>query len=290
MQKKNNYGLTYLAKFAAIAVGAVIYAFGFQIFLFNNNIPSGGLAGIAMIINHFTNLPVGTMIMVFNVPIFLYAGKKFGIEFLIASLAGTVIGNTMIDIFAATGISLTNDVLLAAIIGGAVKGAGLGIVFYVGATTGGFDIVAKLVRLKLPQLNFGTVILVLDMVIIMLYAVVLGRYESAMYAVIAMYVGSKVIDLIIYGFDNSSLVYIISADSKPLIKEITEGKIHRGVTILEGRGAYSGVEKDVIMCVVKRQQIGDLKRTIRSVDENAFVIISDVKNVFGNGFGSIYEK
>lgn len=287
MKKTTRYGLPYVKKYFMIVLGSVIYAVGFQFFMFPNNIVSGGLAGVSMLLNHFTGLPVGTMVIVMNIPLFIIAWKHFGLDFMISSLAGTIISSLMVDILAATGIVLTNDTMLAAFIGGAIKGAGLGIVYYVGATTGGVDIMAKLLRVKYAHINFGTLILCIDMVIVGLYAVVLKRYESAMYAVIAMYVVSKVVDLCVYGFDTSSLCYIISSKSDEMIKEIINGAVHRGVTILDGEGAYSRQKKQVIMCVVKRQQIGVLKRLIRTVDEDAFVIVSDTKNVFGKGFESI---
>lgn len=287
MQKTTKYGLSYVKKYIMIVVGSMIYAIGFQFFMFPNNIVSGGLAGVSMIINHFTGLPVGTMVLIMNIPLFIVAWKHFGLDFLIGSLVGTFLSSMMVDILAVTGIVATDDTMLAAIIGGAIKGAGLGIVYYVGATTGGVDIIAKLLRKKYAHINFGTLILILDMVIVFMYAVVLKRYESAMYAIIAMYVVSKVVDLCMYGFDTSSLCYIISSKSEEMINEIISGAIHRGVTILDGEGAYSHQKKQVIMCVVKRQQIGVLKRLVRTVDENAFVIVSDTKNVFGKGFENI---
>ena len=185
---------------------------------------------------------------------------------------------------------LTDDPMLASIIGGVIKGAGLGVIYYVGTTTGGVDIVAKMLRMKNPHLNLGTILLLIDAVIIVAYAVILNKYESAMYSVIAMFVVSKVIDLALYGIDNSCICYIISEKSSDISHEIISGHMHRGVTILDGRGAYSGKEKQVIMCVIKRQQIAEIRRIIRTMDENAFFIVSDAKNVFGNGFENIREN
>jgi len=146
-----------------------------------------------------------------------------------------------------------------------------------------------MLRQRYSQINFGTMILIMDSLIIVIYAAVLGNYESAMYSVIAMFVVSKVIDLVLYGFDTSSLCYIISENSEDLIESIISGPIQRGVTILEGEGAYSHRQKHVIMCVIKRNQIAQLRRLVKSIDENAFFIVADVKNVFGKGFESISE-
>ena len=278
-----------LLNYLIILVGGFIYAVGFQFFMFPNAIVSGGVTGIAMILNTFTHFPVGMMVIVMNIPLFMVSWRHFGLEFMLASLAGVAISSIFVDLLATTGIVLTNDPMLGAIIGGVIKGAGLGAIYYVGATTGGIDIVAKMLRQRYSQINFGTMILIMDSLIIVIYAAVLGKYESAMYSVIAMFVVSKVIDLVLYGFDTSSLCYIISENSEELIRSIITGPIKRGVTILEGEGAYSHRQKHVIMCVIKRTQIAELRRLVKSIDENAFFIVSDVKNVFGKGFDSISE-
>lgn len=276
-------------KYLIIVAGSAVYAVGFQFFMYPNSIVSGGVVGIAMLINHFTRLPVGVLTIILNIPLFVIAWRHFGLDFLVASLAGMAVSSAFVDIFAVTGISLTSDPMLASIIGGVIKGAGLGAIYYVGATTGGVDIVAKMLRQKYPHLNFGTLILMLDAAIIIGYAVVLGTYESAMYSVIAMFVVSKVVDLALYGIDNSSICYIISEKSDELVKSIISGNIKRGVTILEGEGAYSRSRKQVIMCVIKRTQIAELRRLIKRVDEHAFFVVTDAKNVFGNGFENISE-
>ena len=278
-----------LTKYLAIVFGSAVYAIGFQFFMYPNSIVSGGIVGIAMLINHFTRFPVGVMTIIFNIPLFIVAWRHFGLDFLVGSLVGMAVSSAFVDIFAVTGIVLTHDAMLASIIGGVIKGAGLGAVYYVGATTGGMDIVAKMIRMKFPHLNFGTIILVLDAVIIAAYAVILGKYESAMYSVIAMFVVSKVIDLALYGIDNSLICYIISENSEELIRDIISGHIRRGVTVLEGQGAYSHNTKHVIMCVIKRTQIAELRRIVKNVDERAFFVFSDAKNVFGNGFENISE-
>ena len=276
-------------KYFAIVIGTVLYAAGFQFFLYPNSITSGGVVGTAMIVNQLTGLPVGVMTILLNIPLFLVAWRHFGLDFLIGSLVGMGVSSVLVDLFAGFGIVLTDDPMLAAVIGGVIKGAGLGVVYYVGATTGGIDIVVKILRRKLASINFGTIMLLLDTFIIAVYALVLGRYESAMYSLIAMYVTTKVVDLVLYGIDNACLCYIISDRTQDITREIVTGPLHRGVTLLEGKGAYSGVHRDVLMCVIKRQQIGQLKRLVRAEDERAFFIVTNAKNVFGNGFESFTE-
>ena len=278
-----------LQKYGTIILGCVLYAVGFRFFLYPNNITSGGVVGTAMIVNQLTGLPVGVMTILLNVPLFLIAWRHFGLDFLIGSLAGMGLSSVLVDLFAGFGIVATNDPMLASVIGGVIKGAGLGIIYYVGATTGGIDIVVKILRRRLASVNFGTIMLLLDTGIIAAYAMVLGRYESAMYSMVAMYVTTKMVDLALYGIDNACLCYIISEKTDEITEEIVSGALHRGVTLLDGKGAYSGTHRDVLMCVIKRQQIGQLKRLVKAYDEKAFFIVTNAKNVFGNGFENISE-
>lgn len=276
----------YVLKYAVIVLGSMLFAAGFQFFLYPNSIIVGGVSGIAMIINYLTNLPVGIMTIVLNIPLFIVAWKYFGGKFIISSLVGMLLSSVLVDILALINYSPTNDMLLACIIGGAIKGLGLGMIYYAGATTGGTDIIAKFVRLRFPYINFGTIVLITDAVIIIAFAAIFNRVEAAMYAVISMFVVSKVIDLVLYGIDNSSVCYIISENKEQIAKDITD-KLHRGVTIIKGEGAYSHNEKQVLLCVIKRTQIADIRKIIKNIDENAFFIVSDAKNVFGKGFGDI---
>lgn len=287
-EAKQSHVLKVVFKYFVILLGSAIYGVGFQFFMYPNSIVSGGVVGISMIINHFTDLPVGMMTVVMNIPLFIVAWKHFGLSFLISSLCGMLLSSVFVDVFALIGFAATADPMLASIIGGVIKGAGLGAVYFVGATAGGIDIVAKLLRRKYPHINFGTIVLLIDTVIVAAYAVILDRYDSAMYSIIGMFVVSKMIDLVLYGIDNSSVCYIISENSEALVNEIT-GHIHRGVTILEGEGAYSHKKKHVIMCVIKRTQIADIRRAVKNIDEHAFFIVTDAKNVFGTGFENISE-
>ena len=284
-----NVVLRGLIKYLIIIVGSIIYAVGFQFFMYPNSIVSGGVVGIAMIANRLTDFPVGVLTIVLNLPLFVVGWKHFGLDFMVSSFVGMVLSSAFVDIFALTNIALTDDPMLACIIGGAIKGVGLGIIYYVGASTGGIDIIAKMLRKRFAHINFGTIVLILDFFIIGAYALVLGKYETSMYSIIAMVVSTKLIDLVLYGMDNSSICYIISEKSDTLIKDIITGHLKRGVTILNGEGAYSHHAKQVLMCVIKRTQFAELKKIVKSVDEDAFFIVTDAKNVFGNGFDSISE-
>lgn len=278
-----------ILRYAGIVSGCVLFALGFEFFLYPNSIITGGATGLSMIVNSLTGIPVGIMTIIINVPLFLIAWRHFGADFLISSAVGMALSSVFVDTFALFNIAATNDPMLAAIIGGVIKGAGLGLVYNMGATTGGSDIVAKLMRKRYAGINFGTLMLIIDAVIVIAYAFILHTYESAMYAVIAMFASTKVVDLALYGIDTFCVCNIISVKSEEISREIMNGVMHRGVTILDARGAYSGEKKNVMMCVIRKHQITELKRLVKEIDSGAFVIISDAKNVFGQGFDNIFE-
>lgn len=286
---KKESATSIILAYVKIVTGAALYAVGFQFFLYPNSIIVGGVTGIAMIINYLTELPVGVLTIVINIPLFAVSWKKFGLSFMARSLVGMLLSSALVDVFAMIPVNITQQPLLAAIFGGLIKGLGLGLIASANGTTGGIDIVAKFLRVKYQHINFGTLIMLLDIVVILLFAVIFGKYESAMYAIIAMFIVSKVIDFVLYGAINSKVCYIISDASEEIQRAITE-RLKRGVTILNGEGAYSGNEKDVILCVIKQQQIVDLRKIIKEFDEGAFVIISDSREVFGNGFLSINDN
>lgn len=288
MLRKESVGSIVLA-YAKIIVGTALYAVGFQFFLYPNSIVTGGVTGIAMIINYLTGLPVGVMTIVMNIPLFAYSWKKFGVSFMVRSLVGMLLSSALVDLLTLIPVNITNEPLLAAIYGGLVKGVGLGLIASANGTTGGVDIIAKFLRVKYQHINFGTLLMILDVSVIVLFAVIFGRYDSAMYAIIAMYIASKIIDLVLYGAINSKVCYIIS-DASSDIKTAINERLHRGATLLNGAGAYSGNEKSVILCVIKQQQIVDLRAIIREYDEHAFVIISDSREIFGKGFLSINDN
>ena len=275
-------------KYLLITLGALIAAAGFEFLLYPNDIVVGGVTGISMIINKLTGLPIGILTIVMNVPLFAVAWKKFGLRFIVDSLIGMVLSSVFIDLLAIPKIVLTNAPLLACIIGGVIKGFGFGIVYWEGATTGGSDILAKLLRHRYPYINFGTITLVLDASVMIAFAVIFKNYEAAMYGVIAMFVTSKVVDVVLYGINTSNVCYIVS-DKSDKVAETLTNTLGRGVTILHGEGAYTHREKQVLMCVVKRSESVEIRKLVKNIDEDAFLIVTDAKNVFGRGFGDISD-
>lgn len=272
-----------------IILGAATYAVGFQFFFYPNDIIAGGVTGISTIINLLTGAPVGVVSIIINIPLFAFAWKKFGTRFMLMSLVGMALTYIFVDLFALIDFAATDDLFLAGTIGACLNGAGLGLVYRAGATTGGIDIVAKILRRRYPYINFGTFVLVLDIAIIAVFAAIYREWEAAMYAVIAMFVVTRAIDVMLYGLDTSKVCYLISEEkSTELERAITE-TMHRGVTRLHGKGGYTGAEREVLMCVIKKRQITDLRKIVRAVDPAAFFVVTDANDVFGNGFGNIQD-
>ena len=276
--------------YMATIIGAAIYALGIQLFYRPVQLVSGGLTGISMIINLLTDLPVGVMVIIMNLPIFAFALKRFGIKYLMGSIIGMVFSSVFIDLFSHyIHIVLTNDPMLSALYGGLVSGLGCGIMYFVGSSSGGIDVIAKFIKEKYPYVNFGSFILLLNAFIVVVYTIIFRSYDKSMYTVIAVAVSAKIIDMVLYGFSTSKLCYIISEHSDEIKGEIVK-TLHRGVTMINGKGAYSGQNKQVLLCVVKRQQIIEIRRLIRNIDQQAFVIVSDARDVFGKGFGNISDE
>ena len=272
-----------------IILGAATYAVGFQFFFYPNDIIAGGVTGISTIINLLTGAPVGVVSIIINIPLFAFAWKKFGTRFMLMSLVGMALTYIFVDLFALIDFAATDDLFLAGTIGACLNGAGLGLVYRAGATTGGTDIAAKILRRRYPYINFGTFVLVLDIAIIAVFAAIYREWEAAMYAVIAMFVVTRAIDVMLYGLDTSKVCYLISEEkSTELERAITE-TMHRGVTRLHGEGGYTGAEREVLMCVIKKRQITDLRKIVRAVDPAAFFVVTDANDVFGNGFGNIQD-
>ncbi len=286
LKKESESLLQTALKVFKIILGSAIFAVGIQWFYYPATLLSGGVTGISMMINYLTSLPIGIMMFAMNIPLFIISFKNYGWRFVAGSLLGTFACSLFIDLLALVDFTITAEPFLAAIYGGIITGLGLGIVYTTGSTTGGTDILAKLIREKYPYVNFGTMILVLDAVIIAVYAVVFQKYDKAMYTVIAVYIAARVIDLVLYGSSQSKLCHIISEYSDEIQREIVK-ELHRGVTVLQGKGAYSGADKQILLCVVKRQQIVEIKKIVKNIDKKAFVIVTDTRDVFGEGFGDI---
>ena len=271
---------------AVTLIGCVIAGLSFSFFTYPNNIVSGGLTGIAQILNLLTGLPVGVMVIVMNVPLFALSWKQFGTRFILFSFLGMAGSSLAIDFFSLFHLALTSDILLAAVYGGLLKGLGYGLIFSAGATAGGTDILSRMLRRKYAYIQLGNISLLLDATVVAAFAIIFKRADAAMYTIITMFVSSRMVNLLLYGSFNSSVCYIITSYPHEISHTINS-RLRRGATLLKGEGAYSGEERDVVLCAVKRQQIPALKKLVSDVDGHAFVIVTQSHEVFGKNFQNI---
>ena len=270
-------------------VGSAMAAAAFQFFTFPNSIVSGGVTGIAQIIHLLSSLPTGVLNIVLNIPLFIICWRHLGARVLVGALAVMVMVSVFIDLFAVTEFVATDDPLLASVYGGVLNGAGYGLVYTTGSTGGGIDILAKLLRRKYPHINFGNFILGMNVVVVLTFAVLFRKYESCMYTMIEMFISSKVVNLLLYGSNVSTVCYIISTVPAEISDAINRD-MHRGCTFLRGQGGWSGHDQPVILCVIKRPEIAQMRALVREVDPAAFFIVTEAKDVFGKNFENIRQE
>ena len=271
-----------------ITLGAVIYALAFDWFVAPNQIAMGGVTGLAQIVNALVPvLPVGVLSILVNVPLFLAGWRLLGGRLLVSSLYAMAVSSLAIDVIAWMHTFPPKDPILATLYGGAGMGVGLGLVFSQGATTGGTDIIGKLLKLKFPWLPIGKLVMIPDMVVVILAAVVFGTVNAALYGLIQMYLLSKVMDMILYGWDTSRVAYIITDRWEETVQGLLD--MNRGVTLLQGKGAYTGAEKQVLLVAFRQREIVPIKRMLREIDPKAFFIVCDAHEILGEGFGD-YQK
>jgi len=274
--------------FIKIAAGSVLFALGFNLFLLPNELNAGGISGLAMIAVHVLDFgSVGMITMLVNLPLFAVGGIKIGKKFFFGSLAGMIASSVALDALAGLPYPAV-DPLLAALYGGAMCGLGLGLVFSLGASTGGSDIIVRLLKRKMQNVPIGTINICFDLAVAALTGITFRNISSALYSGVAIFITGKVIDAVVYSFDYSKVVVIISDYHEQIVRVITED-LDRGVTYLHGEGAYSNSSKKVIFSVVKKQQIAELKRFVVKIDPNAFIVVQDAHQVLGEGFGR-YSK
>ncbi len=270
-------------------LGSAIYGLSYSIFLSPNNLNAGGISGLAAVIVQLINpqgtipfVEIGTLTILINLPLFAIGGVKIGKKFFFGSLLGLALSSIVMD-YVVLPVHLPADPLLAALYGAVIAGFGLGLVFMSGTSTGGSDIVVRLVKLKARSMNIGSIAMIFDVFVVILTGLVFGNVENALYTGITAFLCSKVIDIVVYGFDNSKVAMIVTKEYATIAKEIGN-KLGRGATYLRSQGTYSGAEGNVVLVAVKRQQIAELKELVTNADPNAFVIMMEAHQVLGDGF------
>ena len=263
-------------------VGSFIMAVGVALFLLPNQLSSGGIAGIATITYYLLKVPMGTVIMVINIPLFLFSGYKIGKAFFIKSIIGTISLSFFIDILDKIE-PLTNDRFLACVYGGIIIGIGTAVLLKVNSSTGGSDLISYIAKKYNPTIRTSNIILIIDFVIICLNMLFFREIEIGLYSAIAIYLMGKIIDILFEGIYFTKMMLIIS-DKSEEIASVIENEIKRGTTGLYGKGMYTNNEKLILMCVAPRKDIARIKLMARKIDRNSFIIITNSREVLGQGF------
>ena len=272
-----------------ITLGAVIYSLSFDWFYVPNEIGFGGITALGMILNRLIpGLPIGTVVLVLNIPIFLLGWKLLGGHTLVSSLFAMAATSILVDLIAAAYTFPPMDPMLASVFGGLTLGVALGMIFSRGATTGGTDLVARLLKIPFAWLPVGKLLLLVDLSMLLAVAAAFRSLESGMYGGIALYISTVIMDNVLYGLDRSKVAYIVTSNPRPMAAEIDK-QLERGTTFLHGEGSFSGQDKLVLMCAFKQRQIVPLKAIIHELDPEAFLIVCDAHEVLGQGFRR-YQK
>jgi len=281
-------GMKTLLWFAKIIAGCILFSAGFTFFLEPNQVNAGGITGLAMIVVHLLDFgTVGLLTLLINLPLFIISGIKIGKKFFVGSLAGMLLSSVLLDVFAVMPHPEIEP-LVAALYGGLICGIGLGIVFASGASTGGSDIVVRLLKLKYEHVPIGTISMAFDAFVVILTGLVFWDISKALYSGVTVFVSGQVVDAVVYRFDYSKVVMIISGHHEEIAREIGL-KLDRGATYLNGQGSFSGKDMKIVLTVVKKQQVAELKRLVMEIDPDAFVVVQEAHQVLGEGF-SRYSK
>ena len=271
-----------------IALGCALFGLGFNLFLAPNALNAGGLSGLAMVFVEISDFgSVGIITAILNLPLFAIGGLKIGKRFFFGSVIGMGLSSLFLDLFALIP-QVQTEPLIGALYGGVICGAGLGIVFVSGVSTGGSDIIIRLLKLKYQNIPIGTITICFDLCVVVLSGIVFKDITVSLYSGVAIFLSGQVIDAVVYKFDYSKVALIITKEYDKVANVIFE-ELGRGVTFLNGEGAYSHVTTKVVLTAVKKQQLADLKRIVVEADPNAFVILQEAHQVLGDGF-SRYSK
>lgn len=272
----------------ATVLGSAIFALGFALFLGPNDMNAGGISGLAQIAVELTGMgTVGGLSIIINLPLFILGGLKIGRRFFFGSMIGMILSSVLIDAFAVIAIP-TPEPLIAVLYGGVICGVGLGLVFVNGTSTGGSDILVRLLKLRYRNVPIGQISMVFDAIVVVLTGLVFQDVSKALYTGVTVYLSGKVVDAVVYNFDYSKVALIIS-DHHEAIAQAIGRELDRGATFLHAEGSYSHNPKKVVLAAVKKQQLAELKELVVHIDPNAFIIVQEAHQVLGDGF-SRYTK
>lgn len=287
-EKKRTGKIRELKKYIVITAAAFVYAAGISLFIDPNRIAPGGVTGISIILSRVVPMNTGTLILLFNIPIFVFAVWKFGFRLAVSTIYATALISVFTNLLAVFPAA-TGDRMLAAIAGGILSAVSIGVIFRAGATTGGMDIIVKALRLRLPHLKTGNLFFAADAVVVTVSGIVFRDIDAALYAAVTATCTSFVLDIVLYGRDEAKLLYIISARPVEITARILK-ELDIGLTMIEGRGAYSGDRKQVLMCAMKKTVFPRVERIVREEDADSFMIVTSASEIFGEGYKSYFSE
>jgi len=271
--------------------GSMLIGISVNCFTAPNHMAPGGVTGIATLINYLTDMPIGTVSFLINVPLMIIAFKYLGVRFSAYTLKSMTILSLCVDL---VGIIMEQigyagyigNPLLASLAGGVITGTGLALVFLRGSTTGGLDIVSRLLKKKYPHMSMGRLLFLADFCVLASSVVIYGNIESGLYGIICIFANSRMLDTVLYGGDKGKSIMIVSEKYYEIAKAINN-EVNRGVTLLSGQGAYSEQDRKVILCAVRHNQYPSVKRVVHNIDPNAFIIVNEATEILGMGFRPI---
>lgn len=272
-----------LADILFIIVGCALIALGLSVFTVPNNIAPGGLSGIATAVAHLTGMPVGTLTLLFNIPLIIIAWRRLGFKPLIKTVAATLLLSVLIDVFGEIIPPYTSNVLFAALISGVIMGLGMGLLLVRGISTGGTDLIGLLVKRVRPAFSMGQLLMAIDTVVVIFAVFVFKDIEIALYSVFTIAVTSKTIDAVQEGIDHAKVIFIVTAQQDAILNKLAD-EMGRGVTVLPARGGFTREEKAMLMTIARRSEVTSTLQVVRALDPEAFTILSDASAVYGEGF------
>lgn len=286
---KKNKIITSIKKYAVITLGCLLFSLGISLFLGANNIPTGGVSGIAIVLNYlFPNFNIGLIYLFINVPLLIFGGIVFGKNFVISTCYTTVVSSLLMMLWEnalAAYLPLTEDLLISSVSGAALFGVGMGLIFRMGSSSGGTDIIVKYLRKKFRYLKTGMISIIFDFVIIGLSALIMWNAEKLFYALLTSVIFTVIFNSVLYGGNSATLVYIImDPDKAEEMKTKILHELDLGATVMNAQGAYTGNEKTVILCAVKNIYYPKLHDAVKEVDQNAFMIVTSANEVYGEGY------
>ena len=291
-QKTNRHPvLAIILSYLLVTVGCMIYSFGVVVLIQPLKIVNGGITGILNLINIVHPIPVGILYFVVNIPLLITSFFVFGTKFTIGTVYGTLLNSTLMTLFSSllNGYSLTDDIFIGSLCGGALLGVGLGIIMRFGASTGGTDIIMKLLHRKKPHLSGGMINIIIDVVILAAHFAIMRDFAKTFYALMTVVIENIAYDFILYGTMGSKTVYIITDKPDEIVDRLLND-ISVGATIMRGTGAFTHSEKEIILCVVKNNMFPMLKNMVRDVDDKAFMIVGKSLEIYGKGYKDYHKE